>query len=289
MAAAILGLAVALLFTSCLRKNLSADEIKADVLAAASEVSTVTIQQAVNEDGQTIGGPYAGSSTASSQSLSNIDSRNGIRITSVDIETEVPIVGKQHFSNQMYVVDGWLYAKLGSQNGDYRWTKMKRPFDPGESELFQQMALLKAAQKISSLGEEKLDGIDCYILQIEPDAQQAMNWLLSQTRAADISVTELSAVTNRAVKSFTFKQWISKETFLPVKTTGNVVLEILPKMSGVPFDDYERVNYSIQAQANYSDYGQPVVIVLPPEAQNARELPLTQWPKTDKRNLSQFL
>jgi hypothetical protein len=269
----IIGLAVALPLTLLGEKPVSAEQITADAILASSQVTTVKMEIAMTGTMEIVGGPQAGTSTIASKASSINDSINKRQLTIMDTTIDSPVIGQQQQTSQMYMVEGWMYIKMVLPGGGGQWSKMKMPeiLSANESELAKQAEFLKTAQKVTLLGSEKVDGVDCYILQIDPDMQKLIDWLSSQNSALD-----LSTLNSQSYKAYTFKQWISQDNFLPMKVTQDMIIEILPGANGSTGNDFEKETCTIHAEGKFYDHNKPVTIELPPEAQNALELPLKQ-------------
>jgi predicted AlkP superfamily phosphohydrolase/phosphomutase len=80
---------------------------------------------------------------------------------------------------------------------------------------------------------------------------------------------------SKIFKSYSVKEWISKDGYLPIKADINVSLEILPQDMGETPEsaDMDKMTINMSEQVKYYDYGKSVTIQLPPEAQNAEEMP----------------
>jgi hypothetical protein len=269
----IIGLAVALPLTLLGEKPVSAEQITADAILASSQVSTVKMEISMTGTVEIVGGSQAGTSTMASKASSISDYINKRQMTTMDIAIDMPGKGQQQQTSRMYMVEGWMYIKVVLPGGGEQWSKMKMPdiLSANQSELAKQADFLKTAQKVTLLGSEKVDGVDCYILQIDPDMQKIKDWLSSQNSGLD-----LSTMNSQSYKSYTFKQWISQDDFLPIKVIQDMTVEILPGANGSTGSDFEKESYSIHAEGKFYDHNKPVTIELPPEAQNARELPLKQ-------------
>jgi len=84
---------------------------------------------------------------------------------------------------EMYLVNNTLYLKmgLGIPQLPVQWTKREMPdeFWASQNQLGLQMELLNISE-VELLEDEKVNGVDCYVLKIEPD----MNKFWDSTMAA---------------------------------------------------------------------------------------------------------
>ena len=276
IAVVVIGLAVALPLILLRESPVSAEQITANAILEASKVSTFKAEGTMNGTMEIVGGSHAGISTSSAQSLSILDRTNKKQLSTIDMTIEIPTIGKQQLTSQTYIIDEWMYMKMSLPGSIERWTKMEMPapFWASDNELSMQTDLLKTAQKVSLIGTEKVDGIDCYVLQIDTDIQVVKDWLSSQKGL--FPGLDLSTLNSQCYKSYTAKQWIAKDSFLPMKMTSDVVIEILPGNSGSNYDDFEKEIQEIHVEMKLYDHNKPVTIELPPEAQNAQELKINQ-------------
>jgi hypothetical protein len=265
----IIGLAVALPLTLLGEKTVSAEQITANTILAASKVSSVKAELTMSGTLEISGGPQAGTYATSGTASSAVDYTNNKQFINIDMTVDMPVIGKQQQTNEMYLVDGWMYMKLNLPNGGAVWNKMKIP--GMGSEFTRQTDLLKTAQKVTLVGSEKADGIDCYVLQIDTDVQKVKDWLAQSGMTSGL---DLNALNSQTYNSMVFKQWIAKDSFLPIKTTEDVVTEILPGAGTTGSNVFDKETTSIHAEGKFTDHNKPVSIELPPEAQNAKEFPV---------------
>jgi len=105
---------------------------------------------------------------------------------------------------------------------------------------------------VSFLPEEKLDGVDCYVLNITPKSER-----LSSLIGKDSGMDEQ---TLDNIISASVIEWIDKESFY----TRKVVLSVDMNESGK--------TVRMETIIVFSDYGAEQMIRLPPEAINAKTL-----------------
>ncbi len=143
-----------------------------------------------------------------------------------------------------------------------RWGYLK-----GISGLENYKELLETAQ-VKVIGSEKVKGVDCYVLQLTPDMVQLWQIVM---RPAGVGVGRiLPPVTE--FRSFSVKQWIAKDTYFLMRVEIDMAVESTPELMGYPGEEGEMsidITFSFLAY----NYNQPVSIVLPPEAEEAIEVP----------------
>ena len=168
--------------------------------------------------------------------------------------------------------------RIGLPQGGEQWMKMKLNNElwTAQNQLSQQIEFLKTAIEVTLLGSEKVDGVDCYVLQIKPNMEALTKWVLSQQQqqsgigGIDLSKLDLA----KLFKTISIKEWIAKDTYPPpVKAAMDVVLEMLPEDVGATAEDFEKMTMDMKGPVKYYDYNKPVTIELPQEALNAQEIP----------------
>jgi hypothetical protein len=187
-------------------------------------------------------------------------------------DADIPGLGKQKLSSDMYIVDNWVYTKTTLPGTAGQWTKteMNSSIWEKENQLAQQIELLKTATGVNSLGSETVDGIDCHVLEIKPDMTALtgfINSLVGERAGTDEFINQNLT---KLFKSVTVKEWIAKKTYFPAKLEMTTTVEANAADFGGSAEEGE-VTMNITMTIKYSDYNKPVNITLPPEAANAME------------------
>ena len=173
--------------------------------------------------------------------------------------------------DEIYYIDGILYimSKVPRYEPTATWIKQEVPEEWWEE--FQQMGwgesqikILESAQA-EVISSERVEGIDCYVLEVTPDLAQLwrLSYLLHFDEAPDVTEAYLEEVFH----NFSVKQWIAKDTFFLAKSEIDIAIEFPPEEAGLSTLDIAMVLLSY-------DYNQPVSIELPPEAEEAIEMPM---------------
>jgi hypothetical protein len=271
----ILFLVLALLFgLSGCGSNLSAQQISSNTINNSSTLQTARFTQTMQEVFEVIGGSNPGNLTYSTDATGSVN----LLARELEYTTNVSmygtgVEGKQNASGDFYLMGGWMYMKISVPGEADQWTKQESSNDTwvSEDQIDQQVQTLKAANKITNLGAEKVDDVDCYIIQITPESE--INALMKSGLADELSGFGLSLSKtvdwSNLVKYYSVKEWISKDKFLPVKLYSDMSLEILPQDLANTTEDIDRITINISTQTNYYDYNKPVDIQLPPDARNA--------------------
>jgi hypothetical protein len=263
-------------FLSC-AKELSAQEITTNAVSACPEIDTFRMDMNITADIEVIGGNEPGRFTMLENLTGSVNLPSTEMQMTGNVNIDIPGAGKQDISMGMYIVNGWMYMRIGLPQGGEQWMKMKLNNElwTAQNQLSQQIEFLKTAIEVTLLGSEKVDSVDCYVLQIKPNMEALTKWVLSQQQqqsgigGIDLSKLDLA----KLFKTISIKEWIAKDTYPPVKAAMDVVLEMLPEDVGATAEDFEKMTMDIKGQVKYYDYNKPVTIELPQEALNAQEIP----------------
>lgn len=262
--------------------EISPREISSNAINNSTTVNTTKWTSTFIKAGEVTGGSNPGNFTMliNDAGSMNLLTRE-IQMTSNGSMDTPGVKGNQSVPVDVYVIDGWQYVKTNVPGEGYQWFKQKFSDDAWTSEYQVNpiAELLKAAHNITKLGDEKVDGVDCYIIQFTPD----MNATVKSDLATELGGFVMQALSaffdfnnldlGKMVKSYSVKEWITKDGYLPVKAYSEISVKILPQDLGNTTVDMDKMTINISAQIKYYDYNKPVVIQLPPEAQNAKEWP----------------
>ncbi|MBN1644052.1 MAG: hypothetical protein JW856_04470 [Dehalococcoidales bacterium] len=267
-------LVMSLMVTGC--KELTAEEIVANYMMAQSGITSYRADYTLTYDIEV--------SEAEEETMNMSMYGTGTTVTDVkdkklqmtmDMNIEVPDEETQQASVEMYLVDGWLYTKVEIPDAYEQWSKAKGSDDFAEDDAARIIELVESATESTLQGTEKLNGINCYILEIVPDISKMWDWLMSQmgselTGSFDISQFDLSKI----IESISCKVWVSKSGYRMVKTEVTLVMKIDAEAMGVPSEDEDSgsVAMSMSMSMTFYDYNEPVDINLPEEAFGAEEV-----------------
>ena len=185
-----------------------------------------------------------------------------------------------HWLGEKYIVNRQEFISNQLNYGNSTWVKKELPDKSpiSKSELFQQANLLKTASNVVLAGNEKVEGMDCYVLNITPSVQTIIEWVISQEQpyGPQLDVMNGGAITvvrADAYRNASVKLWIDRDTFLPVKAEIQAVFQGDVGEGSITETPYtpstNPVNSTFNGQVIFSNYNQPVTIELPPEALNA--------------------
>lgn len=145
---------------------------------------------------------------------------------------------------ESYVLDDVWYW-MEEAEGQREWIKRILPGSEAvwetENPVDDVLSLFEQSLEWHTSGDEKVGGIDCYVVEVVP------NLSVLQTMLAMVEVDQMTGMSIRF--------WFAKDTYFPVK------VDIFAGAEGVDADfEYEMVLY---------DHNEPVSVELPPEASSA--------------------
>ena len=189
-------------------------------------------------------------------------------------------------SLEMYFKDGVEYLKTVatglSQPNPWTKTQLNNTLWNRETQIPYLTELLKTATQSSSLENEKVNGVDCYVMTITPSVQTIIDFVVSQEQPFGPQLDVMwgggiPVIRPDAYQSGSIKLWIVMDTYLPLKVEinadfqGNVGGGSIPTSSTPYTPTTNPVDSSFQGQLDFSNYNQPVSIQVPQEALNAEE------------------
>ena len=257
---------------------LTAQEIAGNAVSAYQSVKTVKIGMdmvmALNMEGaqQPMKIDMKASATGS------LDVTNTRMNMLMNVDMTMPVVGNQKTSTDMYIVDNWLYMKVFVPVVGDQWMRMKLSPEmwQQQNQLDRQIQVLKTAIKVTSLGEETVDGTLCYVLSVTPDMAALAGFLASEMQQGSTTDFLENADLSRLFKSVVIKEWVSKQDYLPMKLDMRMGLEMLPEDVGAKSTDFTRMAMEMSIVGKYYDYNKPLDITLPAAAAGAKEAPSTR-------------
>jgi hypothetical protein len=130
--------------------------------------------------------------------------------------------------------------------------------------LGQQIELLSTAQEIESLRAEKYNGVNAYVLEIEPDWEVFTDWISGSPPWQSPSRYTFP----EQIKHFSLRLWVSKKTFLIVKSEINTIYEVMSADSSI-------VTENFLSEIYFDDFNHPFEVTLPEEALKAIRGPIS--------------
>lgn len=272
-------LAVSLMLTSCKSSEQpTAQEILASTLNAMEKVASYKVDYGVAMDMEVTGGSDSGKMTIDATGTGAGDKPSKKAQMFMDMNMEVSGLGSSKMSvsasAEMYMVEGWTYIKMDILGTGTQWTKIKMPDNElSQDQLAQLTSLMESSTKSTLLKSERVGGIDCYVLEIEPDMDALWDYMMSQlgsefSQSFDFSEFDLS----KLISKFGIKYWVAKSNYQIVKAEAEITMDIAPEAVGATQGDFDKMTMLMNMDMTFSDYNKAVNIELPAEAINAEEV-----------------
>ncbi|MBI4303035.1 MAG: hypothetical protein HY665_01660 [Chloroflexi bacterium] len=263
------------------KKEPTAQEIVTNAVAANAKLEALKFDLNLTMALEITGGTQAGKMNMSANATSLLDNAAKEMKMNMSMNLDVPGVGKQNAVIDTYFSGGWVYMKMPMPVVGQQWLKVEVTDEMWRQQnpVSQQLEFLNTATEISLPGTEKVDGIDSYIVKITPDIEELAKWLKSQQQISglqNMDITKLDLA--QMFKSFSIKEWITKDSYLFKKAEISLVFEMRPQDVGAPATAFEKMSLDVKATARFYDYNQRAPISLPPEALRAMELPTQNKP-----------
>jgi hypothetical protein len=142
-----------------------------------------------------------------------------------------------------------------------------------QDQVAQLTALMQTALDSSLQGTEIVNGTDCYVLKVNADMAALWKWLSSQqggnlTNGIDFSKVDMSKI----IKDFGLKYWVAKKGYQIVKAEAQINMNIDAADLGADSGASGSMVMLMTMGMTLSDYNKAVSIVLPAEAQSAKEI-----------------
>ncbi|NQE06696.1 hypothetical protein C5S32_12570 [ANME-1 cluster archaeon GoMg1] len=286
---AVVAIVAVAMFAGCIEEErMSTAEIKEMVLATAENIDNYKFDMNMTQN-------MLISNETNETEMTTLNTGNGV-VDNINkkMKLEMTITMKMPEKAEMpetkeikmdiYFINNTMYTKMdmGIPKMPAHWTKMEMP--EGYEELWEsrnqvdkQMELLNIS-KVELLEDEKVNGVDCYVLKLTPDIekywktvmkQEGMSELMQNLRQND------SFDIGNMIKEMSIKQWIAKDTKFPMKTEMQIKMAMSSADLNIP-ETEEEFTMTMDQRTNivFYDYNKPVTIELPKEAESAVEYPM---------------
>ncbi|MBN1367858.1 MAG: hypothetical protein JW967_08015 [Dehalococcoidales bacterium] len=261
--------------TSAITSSLTPGQLlAAEAVEASASVKTFKMNMDMTMLTEVTGGENPGVINMSMSSQIEMDQQEKLMKMVLDIVMDIPDMGEQTVSTASYLDGEWMYTMVNIPGFGDQWMKMR--FDEAtweeQDQFSQQVEFLETAFGVTEKGTETVGGLLCDVIEIQPDMATLEKWVMAQQ--SDESMSQLAGVDlSEVFKTFTIKYWIARDSSLPVKFYMDVVMEMTPEDMGESSDEFEKMTMEMTTTVLFFDYGEPVEIILPPEAANAQEIP----------------
>jgi hypothetical protein len=117
---------------------------------------------------------------------------------------------------------------------------------------------------------EKVDGSDCYLLEIIPDIESMKELLDEQQMTA--GTADWDELVSDMFKDLSYNVWVDKDTKQLKKMRMTMDIELNSADAGIVDADFEKMTMNMTVEMTMKDYNEPVSINLPAEAEDAIEM-----------------
>ena len=207
------------------------------------------------------------------------DVENNVMQMTGDINMVMPDVGEIEVKEHMYLVDNMMYIGIDMPAfmGGSTWIKAQMPvYMPNEMNQVLSLTALIETAEITVLGSEIVNGVDCYVIEVVPDADQLWELVSQQLQFMGDEI-EIPDITGELIRKMyddvSVTYYIAKDTYFLISSSMDMFLELTPADLGYP-EEEGLMTMDITMELLAFDYNIPVSIELPPEAADAIEIPL---------------
>ena len=269
-----LVLGISSILTGCAVKDPVAQDVLTNTMAAMEKMTSYKADYDLKMDMEMSGSQEDAKMTMDASGVAVTEVKSQKTQMTMDMNMNIPGEDAQQISVEIYSVEGWQYYKIEVPGEDVQWMKKKNPNVLSSDQVSQLTALMKTSTESTLLEKQTINGINCYVLAIEPDMAALLQWLMSQqaselTSGMDFSKFDLSKI----VKSFGVKYWIAKKNYQLIKTEADMNMFFDAETLGLSPDETGSMTMSMMMAMSFSDFNKPVNIEVPIEALNTEEVP----------------
>jgi hypothetical protein len=263
-------------FVGC-KEKLPQEEIDQIIAGAtAASYDTVSFDMDLPMTVKAEGGSEPGTMNADMSGSGAIDIPNRAMQMTMGMELSMSGEGSQEMDAEVYVLDGWMYTGMDIPGLGENWMKMELTELAWQQQVQvdQYVELLATAVEVDYKGTETVNGVECYVFEIEPNMATLTDLLQQET--SSLGMMDLSGLdVAELYQELSVKEWLAKDSYLLQRTEVEMTLEIRPSDVGATSNDFEKMSVELKMAMRFYAYNQPFTVVLPPEALDAEEMPLS--------------
>jgi hypothetical protein len=250
------------------------------IIAGATDASyeTVYFDIELPMAAEVSGGGNAGVMTVDMSGTGAMDIVNEAMQMTMNMAMDMPGQGSQDIDAATYIVEGWMYTGAAIPGYGEQWTKMAltEQMWQQQDQVEQYIRLLATAVELDYKGTETVNGIECYVFELEPN-MDTLQELLAQGTTSGMGLMDLSGFDLAELyKELSVKEWLAKDNYQLQRTEVKIVMEMSPEDVGATSDDFDKMTIDMNMSMRFYAYNQPVSIELPPEALDAEEIPIPE-------------
>ena len=278
-----LALVMVLSFTACGEELPPAEEIVDGAMEAMEDLRTCQfdLEMTMDMDGEAEG--------ESIDVNAEMDLSGALDIENYQIHMEMAMntamVGEDDvdMEAEMYLIGNMIYVMTDAMGMGPMWIKSEIPEElleeiPEEywepTELVELQSEFLEAFELEVTGSEKVSGVDCYVMEVTADIGQLWQSAMQQVEALGLEIDDMpedfEEILDEIFRDYSVKIWIAKDTYFLAKAEIELAIELTPEIMGFLGEMTTDATLTILIY----DHNQPVSIELPPEAEEAVEMPL---------------
>ena len=227
---------------------ITAAEVKTNMLGASSEVTSYQFSMEMTMSFPNMGDDSGEELSTAMSGLGSIDITNqkmyleqSADMQGTSITTSIYFVEEVMYSNTP--TTGWMKQNIT--------TTLWNTYDQMEM----QVSLIESSE-VKKLDDAKVNGVDCYVLELTPDLEQYYNMIMQQ-QGQDLSQLPEGTDFSELMSDWLIKQWIAKDTNYMMKSYYTMTMNF-----------FGEITYDMTVE--YTNYNEPVTIELPEEAESAQ-------------------
>jgi hypothetical protein len=255
-------------------------QVLTNALAAMKKMNTCTFYIYTGTGMETTGGSQPGKADFKSTMTGAINhiTNQVCNTISVNLDGDIKWANavSHNLSEEIYLLDNSLYVHQEIVPIGKQW--LKTPFSDEMKDVYvlnavsYQLAPLESVRDLKIKGYQILDGTECYVLTMTPDASVIMGWLVEDL-PAQLSYNMTIERVAKILKDISYTIWIARDTGLLKNMDANFRLEMkYDDFNALEATTFDKFTMDITVSLKIFDYNKPVSIVLPPEAAGALEI-----------------
>ena len=237
--------------------KLPADQVVQRAFAAQSGLSTSHVEITENATARGIWGGSTLNASLNGTGSSDIDSAN--KKMKAHLSTNMDYNGHPFpVSADVYMVDNYSYTQItiASMTGD--WSKSLLPADFWlTTDNMQFIDSILQSTQAESLPDEKVSGIDCYVVQLTPDIA-ATQQMLSRQSIIRGDLPDMASL----ISDLSFRVWVAKDTSYFTKIEMALSARVTPQSLGKTTNG-DAIDITLSLIMQPTDLNKPVSIELP--------------------------
>lgn len=254
------------------------DRIVREVIQANADVETTAFDLTLDSVVEVQGDAEVSEVAVTGVGSGVVDSANETMHMTMNMVTTVPGQDAIELPVEYYIVDGWMYMSMEIPGQGIQWMKMQMPGGMWEeqSQIQQQIDLLRDAEEVTHLGTQEVGGVQCHVVKIVPDMASVQQMVSqAQGQMSDLEGLDLSAMDlGTMIQSMSMTQYIAEDSLLFMKTVQHIELVIMPDQMGIPEGEFERIIEEISTTMVFRDFNEAATIQLPQGALAATQIGL---------------